>query len=113
MFRLIREEAKVRNLRNVIFGLGCLIGGGFLANYFGAEVGAQQHTVERIWKAEDCKKISDGSGAFLYISGLLFEEGDKLKKEGKDKDSDESFEGALFVSQLSANYAKNYEVYCK
>ena len=81
MFRLIREEAKVRNLRNVIFGLGCLIGGGFLANYFGAEVGAQQHTVERIWKAEDCKKISDGSGAFLYISGLLFEEGDKLKKD--------------------------------
>ena len=101
----------MRNLRSVIFGLGCLLGGVFLVNYFGAEAGAQQQTVERIWKAEDCKKISDGSGAFLYISGLLFEEGDKLKKEGKN--SDESFEGALFASQLSANYAKNYEVYCK
>ena len=36
---------------------------------------------------------------------------DKLKKESKN--SDQSFEGALFASQLSANYAKNYEVYCK
>ena len=35
----------MRNLRSVIFGLGCLLGGAFLANYFGAEVGAQQQTV--------------------------------------------------------------------
>ena len=35
----------MRNLRSVIFGLGCLLGGAFLANYFGAEAGAQQQTV--------------------------------------------------------------------
>jgi len=35
----------MRNVRSVIFGLGCLLGGAFLANYFGAEVGAQQQTV--------------------------------------------------------------------
>ncbi|GEM_PF-4555861 len=39
------EELKMRNLRSVIFGLGCVLGGAFLANYFGAEVGAQQQTV--------------------------------------------------------------------
>jgi len=39
------EEVKMRNLRSVIFGLGCVLGGAFLANYFGAEVGAQQQTV--------------------------------------------------------------------
>ena len=32
----------MRNLRSVIFGLGCLLAGVFLANYFGAELGAQQ-----------------------------------------------------------------------
>ncbi len=32
----------MRNLRSVVFGLGCLLGGVFLANYFGAELGAQQ-----------------------------------------------------------------------
>jgi predicted alpha/beta-fold hydrolase len=35
----------MRNLRSVIFGLGCVLGGAFLANYFGAEAGAQQQTV--------------------------------------------------------------------
>ena len=32
----------MRHLRSVIFGLGCLLAGVFLANYFGAELGAQQ-----------------------------------------------------------------------
>jgi hypothetical protein len=44
-FRSLKEEVKMRNLRSVIFGLGFLIGGVFLANYFGAEAGAQQQTV--------------------------------------------------------------------
>ena len=68
----------MRNLRSVIFGLGCLLGGVFLANLFGAEAGAQQQTVERIWAAEDCKNISDASGLFLYVSGENLEEGERL-----------------------------------
>ena len=39
------EEVQMRNLRSVIFGLGCLLAGVFLANYFGAELGAQQDGV--------------------------------------------------------------------
>ena len=38
----------MRNLRSVIFGLGCVLGGAFLANYFGAELGAQQQTVTEV-----------------------------------------------------------------
>ena len=35
----------MRNLQGVVFGLGCLLGGVFLANLFGAEAGAQQQTI--------------------------------------------------------------------
>ena len=81
--RFTREEVKMRNLRSVIFGLGCLLGGVFLANCFGAEAGAQQQTVERsgLWEAEDCRNISGASGLFLYVSGELLEEADELRKE--------------------------------
>ena len=105
----------MRNLRSVIFGLGCLLGGVFLANYFGAEAGAQQQTVERsgLWEAEDCKKISDASGLFLYVSGELIEEAYKLKKEGEEAEADESYEGVLFLTELATNYAKIFEAYCK
>ncbi len=42
----------MRNLRSVVFGLGCLLGGVFLANYFGAELGAQQQapTEAQAWE---------------------------------------------------------------
>lgn len=65
------------------------------------------------WKAEDCKKVSDASGLFLYFSGELLREADKLKKEGKEKEADESYKGVLFLSELATNYAKNFAVYCK
>jgi len=110
----------MRNLQSIIFGLSCFFGGVFLVNFFGAEAGAQQQTVTEapskrsgLWETEDCKKISDASGLFLYVSGELLEEADKLKKEGKEAEADESYEGVLFVTELSANYAKTFEAYCK
>ena len=105
----------MRNLRSVIFGLGCLLGGAFLANYFGAEIGAQQQTVERsgLWEAEDCKKISDASGVFLYVSGELLTEADRLTNEGSEAEANESYEGGLSFSELATNYAKTFEAYCK
>jgi hypothetical protein len=100
----------MRNLRSVIFGLGCLIGGAFLADYFGAELGAQQQTVERIWAAEDCRKISGASGTFLYVAGENLGEGDKLRNEGYDAEARESYESGLRFSEMAANYARNFEV---
>ena len=40
------EEVQVRNLRSAVVGLGCLLGGVFLAIYFGAELSAQQAPTE-------------------------------------------------------------------
>ena len=102
----------MRNVRSVIFGLGCLLGGAFLANYFGAEVGAQQQTVER-WEVEDCRDISGASGLFLYVAGELLAEADRLTNEGSEAEANESYEGGLSFSELAANYARNFEAYCK
>ena len=102
----------MRNLRSVIFGLGCLLGGVFLANYFGAEAGAQQQTVER-WAAEDCRDISVASGVFLYVAGELLAEADRLTNEGSEAEARESYVRGLSFSELAANYAKNFEAYCK
>ena len=105
----------MRNLRSVIFGLSFLLGGVFLANLFGAEAGARQQTVERsgLWEAEDCRNISGASGLFLYVSGELLEEADELREEGDEAEANESYEGGLSFSELAANYAKNFEAYCK
>jgi hypothetical protein len=103
----------MRNLRSVIFGLSFLIGGVFLANLFGAEAGAQQQTVERIWAAEDCQNISGASGLFLYVSGENLEEGERLTDEGYEAEANESYESGLRFSELAANYARNFEAYCK
>ena len=63
----------MRNLRNVAFGLGCVLGGAFLANYFGAEAGAQQQTATEAqsWELHvgryhppDASSIND---AFFYV----------------------------------------------
>ena len=103
----------MRNLRSVILGLSCVLGGVFLVNYFGAEAGAQQRTVERIWAAKDCKNISDASGLFLYVSGENLKEGDRLSNEEYEAEANESYESGLRFSELAANYARNFEVYCK
>ena len=102
----------MRNVRSVIFGLSFLIGGAFLANLFGAEAGAQQQTVEG-WEAEDCRDISGASGLFLYVAGELLAEADRLTNEGSEAEANESYESGLRFSELAANFAKNFEVYCK
>ena len=65
------------------------------------------------WKSEDCKKVSDAAGFFLYTSGELLKTADKERKAGSEKKSEKSYSAALFFSELSANAAKNFEVFCK
>ena len=63
----------MRNLRSVIFGLGCVLGGAFLANYFGAEAGAQvpQQTVAESWEIHhgryNTNNLSDTNDARFYV----------------------------------------------
>ena len=63
----------MRNLRSVIFGLGCVLGGAFLANYFGAEAGAQQQTATEAQSWEltvgryNTNNLSDTDDARFYV----------------------------------------------
>ena len=63
----------MRNLRSVIFGLSFLIGGVFLANYFGAEAGAQEQTVTEAQSWEltvgryNTNNLSDTDDARFYV----------------------------------------------
>ena len=66
-----------------------------------------------VWGDKDCKKISDASGFFLSASGKTVEESGERKKEGDMKESQELFMASVNLSQIAANYAKTYEVYCK
>jgi hypothetical protein len=65
------------------------------------------------WKNEDCKKVSEAAGFFLYTSGELLKTADKERKAGSEKKSEKSYAAALFFSELSGNAAKNFEVFCK
>ncbi|MDP7500469.1 MAG: hypothetical protein QGH50_13625 [SAR324 cluster bacterium] len=68
---------------------------------------------KKAWKQEDCKKISDASGHFLVLSGYLLEESGKKKEEGDLKEMEKSFMGAVHFSEMAANYAKTYQVFCQ
>ncbi len=55
----------MRNLQSVIFGLACILSGAFLADYFGAEAGAQQQTVTEAqsWELHVGKYNTQGAGS--------------------------------------------------
>ena len=65
------------------------------------------------WKPEDCKKVSDASGLFLYFSGQAIDEASALEEEGKTAAADEKYLEGMALAELAANYAKNFEAYCK
>jgi|TARA_B110000914_G_scaffold216290_1_gene221101 hypothetical protein len=65
------------------------------------------------WKSEDCKKVSEAAGFFLYTSGEVLKTADKERKAGNEKKSEKSYAAALFFSELSENAAKNFEAFCK
>lgn len=66
-----------------------------------------------LWKAEDCKKLSAGSGLFLAVSQGLLEESKALKESGKKREAGKKIQAALDFSQLATNLATNYQAYCK
>ena len=65
------------------------------------------------WKAEDCKKVSEASGVFLYFAGESIKEGEKHEEMGHQEKADKHYLDAMALAELAANYAKNYEAYCK
>ena len=65
------------------------------------------------WKAEDCRKVSEASGVFLYFAGESIKEGEKHEKMGHQEKADKHYLDAMALADLAAKYAKNYEAYCK
>ena len=66
-----------------------------------------------MWKPEDCKKISQTSGAYLYFSGEAFKKRSSLEKDGNQIDAEKAFSEARALAELAANFAKNFAAYCK
>ena len=65
------------------------------------------------WEKEGFKKISNAAGVLLYFSGELLEESDKKRNSGNEEGEDEDFKGAYALPEIAANYAKDFEVFCK
>ena len=66
-----------------------------------------------MWKPEDCKKISQTSGAYLYFSGEAFKKRSAFEKDGNKIAADEAFSESRALAELAANFAKNFDTYCK
>ena len=66
-----------------------------------------------LWNSEDCLKISKASGSFLHISGDLLNQSDIKRSQGDEKSAVKHAQEALFMTEIAANYAKNFEAYCK
>ena len=65
------------------------------------------------WKPEDCRKVSEASGFFLYAAGEAMKEGEGHESMGHQEMADKLYLDALALAELAANYAVNYDAYCK
>lgn len=65
------------------------------------------------WKREDCLKISGAAGMLLYYSGELLKESEEQRKSGEKRKLEKTFKSAHALSEVAANFAKNFETFCK
>ena len=65
------------------------------------------------WETKDCKEVSNAAGLMLYLSYQSLEGADKVKKEGNKTRADELATEAVFLAQLSADYATTFSAFCK
>ena len=66
-----------------------------------------------LWNSQDCLKISKASGSFLQISGDLLNQSDIQRSQGDEKSAIKHAQEALFMTEIAANYGKNFEACCK
>ena len=65
---------------------------------------------EAVWPQDSCEKLQQAAGAYIYLSGEFLKEADESKDPAVKKTS---FGTGAALSQLSANAANIYEVFCK
>ena len=98
-------------IRVLLFAFALMLPTLLLAGY--QKSNSSESLESSYWKQEDCKKVSDASGVFLFISGQLLEEFEKKEKSGDKEEAVELFMKSVGFSELSANFAKSFEAYCK
>ena len=92
-----------------------------LLPYTSAESDASKEIVEKkssvgvfgYWKKDDCKKVSETSGALLYFAGIELEKSTKQREAGQPVRAAESAKAAQYLAEMATHYAKNFEAYCK
>ena len=69
----------------------------------------ESKATETIWPQDSCDKLQEAAGIYIYFSG------EALRKAHESTDpafKDKSFGAGVALSQLSANAASIYEVFC-
>lgn len=70
----------------------------------------ESKATEAVWPQDSCEKLQEAAGAYIYLSGEFLKEADQSKDPAVKKTS---FATGAALSQLSANAANIYEVFCK
>ena len=66
-----------------------------------------------MWKLEDCKKVSDAAGMYLYVANEQAGKSKKEREEGKVKKAGKTFEGAWALASMASFHAESFEAFCK
>jgi hypothetical protein len=75
---------------------------------------AASEKIERgYWKKEDCTKVSAAAGALLYASGELLKNSNMARENGNGKKADKLLKSAFSLSEISVNFAENFETFCR
>ena len=65
---------------------------------------------EAVWPQDSCEKLQEAAGAYIYFSGEFLKEAHESEDPAIKKTS---FGTGAALSQLSADAANIYEVFCK
>lgn len=70
---------------------------------------SESKSSEAVWPQDSCDKLQEAAGTYIYLSGQA------VKKAHESTDpsvKEKSFAAGVALSQLSANAANVYEVFC-
>ena len=70
----------------------------------------EKQTEETVWPRESCEKLQEAAGTYIYLSGQAVK---KAHESTNPAMKEKSFSAGVALSQLSANAANVYEVFCQ
>lgn len=70
----------------------------------------EKQTEEAVWPRESCERLQEAAGTYIYLSGQAVK---KAHESTNPAMKEKSFSAGVALSQLSANAANVYEVFCQ